>query len=54
MARLSDSVAPLVKMISRGAGSDQIRNLLSCFIDRLLGDPAEFVVSAGRIPEVLA
>ena len=53
MARLSDSVAPLVKMISLGGGADQIGNLLARFIHGLLGDPAELVIAAGGVAEVL-
>ena len=40
IARLFDSVAPLVKMISCGVGADQIRNLLAGFFDRLLPLPS--------------
>ena len=52
MARLSDSVAPLVKMISRGDGADQIRNLLARLVHGLLGHPAELVIAAGGIAEI--
>ena len=46
-------MAPLVKMISRGGGSDQIGDLFARFVHSLLGHPAEFVVAAGGVAEVL-
>ena len=53
IARLSDSVAPLVKTISFGVGADQVGDLLARLLDRLLGLPAERMVAAGGVAEVL-
>ena len=54
IARLSDSVAPLVKTISFGVGADQIGDLLARLVDRFFRFPAERMVAAGGVAEVLA
>ena len=53
MARLSDSVAPLVKTISLRIGADQPGDLSAGIFDRFLGLPAEFVIAAGGVAEFL-
>ena len=53
MARLSLSVAPLVKTISLAVAPIEPRHLLAGLVDGLLGLPAEGVVAAGGVAEVL-
>ena len=49
IARLFDSVAPEVKMISLGFGPDRAGDLFAGLLDRLAGLPAKPVRDAGRV-----
>ena len=51
IARLSVSVAPLVKTISFGVGADQLRDLLARLLDRFLGLPAERWLRLAALPK---
>jgi hypothetical protein len=53
MARLSDSVAPLVKMISRGVAPIRSAICLRALSTACFGFPAELVIAAGGVAEVL-
>ena len=52
MARLLDSVAPEVKMISLAVAADELGDLAAGVLDGLLGFPAELVVAAGGVAEL--
>ena len=52
MARLSDSVAPLVQTISRAVAPIRRGHLLAGRLDRLLGPPAEGVALGGGVAEL--
>ena len=53
MARLSDSVAPLVKMMSLGLCVDEAGNLFSREINSIFGMPSKGVCAAGGIAKTI-